>query len=63
MRTFCIMVLCALASACSAYGGGARVLRCDSRLQPINVPRRPFGAPVQKTPALNSGQSRVEKKP
>jgi hypothetical protein len=63
MRALCIIVLCVLASACSAYGGSARALRCDSRLQPINVPRRPVGAPVQKTPALKSGRSLVEKKP
>jgi hypothetical protein len=63
MRTLCIIVLCALASACSAYGGGARALRCDSRLQPINVPSWPVGEPVQKKPALNSDRSRVEKKP
>ncbi|MDB6047228.1 MAG: hypothetical protein JWM63_5779 [Gammaproteobacteria bacterium] len=63
MRTLCIIVLCVLASACSAYGGGERALRCDSHLQPINVPRPPVGAPVQKMPALNSGRALVEKKP
>jgi hypothetical protein len=63
MRTLCVIGLCALASACSSNGGGVRALRCDGRMQPINMPLRPVGAPVQTTPAPNSGRSLVEKKP
>lgn len=61
MRTLCIVGLFALASACSAYGGGARALRCDGRLQPINTPRRAAGVPAQDAPARASGNSLVEK--
>jgi hypothetical protein len=57
MRTLCIIGLLVLTSACASYGGGARALRCDGALRPINAPVGPAGLPAQKTLGSARGSS------